>query len=337
MNIKDILFELSRADGVGNIAEASDAAAEMLSRYMTVKRCDNLTVMGRLGGKADYTLMLEAHIDQIAAVVTDIDENGFLTVAKAGGIDIRMLPTRRVTVHGRKKIPAVFCGTPPHLASGDREYGDISEIKLDTLLGNKATEIVSVGDFVTFAEEPCELLNGRISGRSFDNRASVACLIAAAERLSEKELPCNVAFVLSDSEELGMRGVRTAAFEIMPDEAIAVDVSFADGIGISETECGKLGGGGMIGISPVLDRAISKKLIETAEKCNIPYQLEAMGERSGTDADMIAVTGSGVKTCTLSIPLRNMHTEVEVADVGDLRAVCDLLCEYALGGGVMNA
>lgn len=337
MNVKDILFELSRADGVGSVRAASDIAFEMLSSYMPTEKGFGLTVSGMLQGKTDYTLMLEAHIDQIAMTVTNVDENGFLTVANAGGIDVRMLPTRRVTVHGRKKISAVFCGTPPHLADGKKEYGNITEIKLDTLLGGAARETVSAGDFVTFSGEPHELLNGKLFGRSFDDRTAIACLIKAAERLSAVDLPFNVAFVFSDSEELGMRGVRPAAFKLMPDEAIAVDVSFGNGIGIREDECGKLGQGGMIGIAPVLDRNISKRLIEVAERKNIPYQLEAMGERSGTDADMISVTGCGIRTGTLSIPLRNMHTEVEVVDTKDLEAVCELLCEYVLHGGVMDA
>ena len=92
----------------------------------------------------------------------------------------------------------------------------------------------------------------------------------------------------------------------------------------------------MIGISPTLDRTVSNKLISLAKEKGIPYQLEAMGGKTGTNADMISVNREGVKTCTLSIPLRNMHTETEVLDLKDLDSVCDLLCEYILAGGVMN-
>ncbi len=337
MEIKDTLFTLSALDAVGNIRDASDKAYELLSEFVPCEKSDNLTVIGLLKGESDYTLMLDAHIDQIAMVVTDVDDNGFLNLAKSGGIDIRTLPSRRVTVHGKHKIATVFCATPPHLASGETEYTDISKIKLDTALGKKAKEIVSVGDYVTFCGTPRELLNGRVSGRSFDNRASVACIIEVAKRLKDKKLPFNVAFVLSDSEELGLRGTRTATFKVNPDEAIVLDVSFGDGIGIESDECGKLGDGGMIGISPALNKEISKKLISIAKNNNIPYQLEAMGANSGTNADMISVSREGVKACTLSIPLRNMHTEVEALDLADLNSVCDLLCNYILSGGVMNA
>ena len=336
INIKDTLFELSRADSLGDIREASDKAFKILSQYAKTEKSDNLTVIGFLKGESDYTLMLDAHIDQIGMVVTNVDENGFLTVSKAGGVDIRMLPSRRVTVHGKEKITAVFCSTPPHLASGEEEFSDIGKIKLDTCLGKNAKDIVSVGDFVTFSTEPCSLLGDRVTGRSFDDRAAVTCLLEVARRLKDEKLPFNVAIVLSDSEELGMRGVRPATFKITPDEAIAVDVSFGDGIGISPEECGKLGEGGMIGVSPALDKEISRKLMAVAKENNIKYQLEAMGGMSGTNADMITVTKEGVRTCTLSIPLRNMHTDTEVLDLKDMESVCDLLCAYILSGGVKN-
>lgn len=337
MNLKDTLFKLSLVDGVGNLRDASDLAFAELSKHCKTQKCDNLTVLGFLRGESDYTLMLDAHIDQIAMVVTNVDDNGFLIVAKSGGIDLRALPARRVTVHGKQRVDAVFCSTPPHLASGEVEYDDISKLKIDTLLGDKARELISVGDYVTFAEEPFCLLDERVAGRSFDDRAAVVCLIEVARRLKTEKLPFNIAFVLSDGEELGMRGVRTAAFKVNPDEAIAVDVSFGDGIGISSEECGNLGKGGMIGIAPSLDREISKKLIAVAKDKNIPYQTETMGSTTGTNADMISVNREGVRTCTLSIPLRNMHTEVECLDLKDLEYVCDLICAYILSGGVMNA
>ena len=336
MNIKETLFALSSADAVGNIREAADLAYDFLSECCETEKTDNLTVLGYLKGESDYTIMLDAHIDQIAMIVTAISDDGFLTVSNSGGIDIRMLPSRRVTVHGKEKISAVFCATPPHLSKEEEKFTDIGAIKLDTALGKKAKEVVSVGDYVTFSAEPETLFGTRVCGHSFDDRAAVACLIEVAKRLKGKKLPISVAVVLSDGEELGMRGVRPATFKVDPQEAIAVDVSFGDGIGVSPEECGKLGDGGMIGISPALDKKISKKLIKLSKENNIPYQTEPMGGKTGTNADMIAVSREGVRTCTLSIPLRNMHTEVETLDLNDLDAVCDLLCAYILSGGVMN-
>lgn len=336
IDLKNILFGLSNADGIGNITEASDLSLDMLSRFCPCEKTDNLTVIGFLKGDSDYTLMLDAHIDQIGMVVTNIDEKGFLTVKNAGGIDIRALPSRRVTVHGKEKVTAVFCSTPPHLSKGEQTFDEISDIKLDTALGEKAKEIISVGDYVTFKTEPRELLGSRVCGRSFDDRAGVACLIKIAQMLEGKSLPFNVAFVLSDGEELGLRGIRIASFKINPQEAIALDVSFGDGIGISGDECSKLGSGVMIGMSPTLDSAVSKKLIALCEDKNIPYTLEVMGSRTGTNADMISVNREGVRTGVVSIPLRNMHTDSEIIDLKDLESLCNLLCEYILSGGVKD-
>ena len=127
IELKKRLFALSSADGIGNIREASDLAYKTLSEFCECEKTDNLTVIGFLKGESDYTLMLDAHIDQIGMVVTNIDENGFLTVKNAGGIDIRCLPSRRVTVHGKEKITAVFCSTPPHLTEGDTVFKNIDK------------------------------------------------------------------------------------------------------------------------------------------------------------------------------------------------------------------
>ena len=336
MDIKDLLISLSERDGVGCITEVSDFAFEILSKYTQCEKTNSLTLIGYLKGESDYTIMLDGHIDQIAMVVTDIDDDGFLTVSNAGGIDIRALPSRQVTIHGKQKISGVFCSTPPHLKKEEIEYDDISKIKLDSLKGKKAKEIISVGDYVTFSGKSFEI-GDLLCGRSFDDRAAVACILEVAKRLSGKKLPCNVAFVLSDGEELGLRGTRPATFKIDPDEAVAIDVSFGDGPDIKPEECGILGNGPMIGISPILCKEASQKLICLAKENNIPHQLEVMSNTTSTNADMISISKSGVKTSLVSIPLRNMHSEVETLNLNDLYSLCDLLEKYCLFGGVKNA
>ncbi len=337
MNIKERLFELSKADASGYVAEARDIAYTMLSKYCKCEKSDTLNTFGFLKGESDYTVMLDAHIDQIAFVVTNVDDNGFLTVSNAGGIDLRQLPSRRVIIHGKEKVTGVFVSTPPHLSDGEKEYTDISVIKIDTALGNKAKAIISVGDIVTFCTEPVSLLGDRVAGKSFDNRAGVCVLIEVAKQLSKEKLPVNVAFLLSDSEEIGLRGAKTAAFKVSPYEAVIIDVSFGDTPGVSSDKTGELTKGAMIGISPLLDKAMSKKLILAAKEKDIPYQTEVMSSASGTNADVIAVTKEGVKTATVSIPLRNMHTDCEILSISDLENTVALLCEYIRNGGVKNA
>ncbi|MBE6777029.1 MAG: M42 family metallopeptidase [Ruminococcaceae bacterium] len=337
MQIKESLCTLSELDCIGNITEASDKAYEILSQYAKTQKTNSLNVIGFLKGKADYTLMLDAHIDQVGFVVTDIDDNGFLTVATVGGIDLRALPSRDVTVHGKEKITAVFCSVPPHLSKGETEYDNITEIKLDTALGSKAKEIVSVGDYVTFNQKCFSLSDDLICGRSFDDRAGVVCLLELAKRLNGKELPVNVAFALSNQEELGLRGAITAAFSVNPDEAIAIDVDFGDSPDVSKDESSPLGEGGIITYSPILDKKINQKLITIAKENNIGYSTFVTGGKTSTDADMISISRDGVKTTVLSIPLRNMHSAVEILSLSDLNAVCDLLEKYILAGGIFNA
>ncbi len=338
MNIKNVLFDLSKSCSLGSITEARDIAFDILKDLTDrCEKTDTLTVIGTIKGESDYTLMLAAHIDEIGFTVTDIDDKGFLTVAKCGGIDLRTLPAKRVTVHGKEKVTGVFCSTPPHLAEGEATFDDITKIKIDTLLGERAKEVISVGDFVTFEAVPQSLNGNLVCGKSFDDRAGVVTLLNLAEKLKGERLPISVKIVLTDMEELGTRGAITSAFKVNPDEAIAIDVSFGDAPDVKPTECGKLGEGAMIGIAPVLDKQMSKKLLNIAKEKNIPCQTEVMGGRTGTDADALSITREGVRTGVISIPLRNMHTDNEILDITDMESVSQLLKEYILEGGVKNA
>ena len=334
MSIEKTLKDLSNAVGIGNIREATNVAEKELAKYCEITHTDNLGIIAKIKGERDYSVMIEAHIDEIGFIVTDIDDNGFLTVATCGGIDLRALPSRQVDIHGKEKIRGVFCATPPHLASGEVKYENIVDIKIDTCLGNKAKEIIRVGDYVTFCSKAQNLCGGRLCGKSFDDRAGIVVLIELAKHFKDEKPPVNLIFCLSDMEELALRGAKTSAFAATPDEAIAIDVSFGDGPEISPNDCGKMGRGAMIGISPVLSRDISDKLIHLASDNNIPYQTEVMGKSTGTDADVISVTKSGVKTGLVSIPLRNMHTDCEIISLSDIKSVCDLLEAYIKGGGL---
>lgn len=333
-DIKITLKELSNAVGIGNIRQATDTAGARLSQFCEVSKTDNLGLVARIKGESDYTLMIEAHIDEIGFIVTDVDKDGFLTVAPCGAFDLRALPSRQVNIHGRKTVRGVFCSTPPHLADSEVSFDKISEFKIDSLLGGDAAEVIGTGDYLTFCTKAADLAGDMLCGKSLDDRAGVCVLTELAERFSRKTPPVNLVFCLSDMEELGLRGAKTSVFGNTPDEAIAIDVSFGNGPDIPANECGKIGKGAMIGVSPVIDRRISDKLIRIASDNKIPYQIEVMGSSTGTDADIISVTKSGVKTGLVSIPLRNMHTDCEIISLSDVKSVCDLLEIYITGGGI---
>lgn len=335
MDIKNTLFELSNASSLGSVDTASKIAYKYMSEFCSAE-INGKTVIGKLQGESDYTLLIDAHIDEVGMIVTDVDENGFLTVASCGSLDLRHLSAKPVIIHGKKDITGVFVSTPPHLKKQDSVADSISEIKIDTALGSKAREIISVGDFVTYSSKAFSLSGGLVCGKSLDNRAGVVCVIELCRRLSRQALPCSVVFLLSDAEELGLRGVKTAAFGIKADEAVAIDVSFGDGPDISPLHCGKMGCGAMIGVSPVLDRSIKDKLHAVASENGIPYQSEIMGGNTSTNADALSLIKSGIKTGLISVPLRNMHTDTEIVNTSDIESACSILEKYILAGGVKN-
>lgn len=334
MDIKNLLLKLCSLDSIGNVQAASDFAASKLSEFCEVEQFGK-TVIGKIKGESNYTLMLDAHIDQIGFVVTAVQDNGFLTVAKCGGVDTRHLPAKRVKIHGKQIVDGVFISTPPHLEK-EEKVKEIADCKIDTMR-NDIKEIVSVGDLVTFAATPFCLENDTVCAKSLDNRAGVTVLLELASRLKGKKLPFNVVFLLSDAEELGLRGAVTSAYKITPYEAIVIDVSFGNGPDISPDKCGILGEGAMLGISPILNKNIGNALCCVAADNNIPYQSEVMGGKTSTNADVITLSKEGVPTSLLSIPLRNMHTDTELVRLCDINSVCDILEKYILSGGALNA
>ncbi len=325
--VKNILKNLCEADFIGGVGSAIDVAEKHLSKYCTVRRLGN-NLIGEIKGKNDYTVLLDAHIDQIGMVVTSIS-GGFLKVAAAGGVDRRMLAGMRVTVYGRETVNGVFCSTPPHLSKSD-DVLKIEDMYIDTGLGDRANEVTSVGDRVVFSANFTELVGDKVTGKSLDDRAGCAALIKCAEMLSGKDLPCNVVFLLSDMEELGGMGAKTMSFGVSPDVAVAVDVSFGNAPDILPDKTGVLGDGAMIGISPILSNVVTKSLKEIANTKGIKHQLEVMGGKTSTNADKIVDTKCGIPTGLLSIPLRNMHTPVEVIDVNDIMSVAEILANFVL-------
>lgn len=144
--------------------------------------------------------------------------------------------------------------------------------------------------------------------------------------------------MFSSQEEVGTRGAKIGPFGKNVNEAISVDVSFAHTPGCDKADCGEISKGAKIGFSPILDKTISKKLVDVADKNNIPYQCEIMAGRTGTNADVISVNGCGVKSALISIPEKYMHQAVEVVDLDDIKAVSDLIVAYiAERAGEMNA
>lgn len=335
MDIKKIITALTDGEGVSGNEHTLTKAGELLSCYTQVHRDGIGNIIGTVGEGKTH-IMLDAHIDRIGLIVTSVDDSGFLRVDKCGGCDARVLSAATVTVWGKKQIFGVITSTPPHLASAEDSSKTTSfdSIFVDTgLSGDELKKIVSVGDRITVDAPVISLTDNIICGSALDDRIGVAALLRVAYIISEAKPDVKVTFIFSAQEETTEAGAKTGAFAISPHEAIAVDVSFGNAPGISDSQCGKLGEGGMICISPSLSNEMTNELMHIANKNGIKYQTEICPSSTGTNADVISVSKCGVKTGLVSIPLRNMHTQAELADINDIESVAQIIASYIIEKG----
>lgn len=330
----DMTRTLTLANGVaGREKAAAEAAATLLRPLGEV----HTTTLGSVwctvcpGTPNAPHLVLEAHLDQIGLAVTKVEENGFLRIGNIGGFDRRTLPAAPVTIHGTDgDYPGVICSVPPHLASKDAGPLKMEEFAVDTGYSTEeAKKIFAPGDVITLDRRFAELANETVASGAMDDRIGCVAVIAAAQELHQTGCNCRVSVLLSAMEEVGGHGAATAGFVLRPDLVIAVDVSFAEGVGATTPTAGKLGGGVMIGIAPILDNGITDDLLRIAKEKELPFQYEVMGGRTGTDADSIAVSAGGIRSGLLSIPLRNMHTPVETVRIADVMTTAQLMVEFA--------
>lgn len=337
--IKQQLRQLCETTSVsGQENKASQIAMEFLKDYsddVKIDKFGNVIAMKKSKNKNAKILMLDAHIDEIGMIITAIDDKGFLKVASCGGIDRRLLSAQEVTVHGtNKSLLGVIGSKPPHLEKDDekKQVPAVEDIFIDIGLSKEqAEEFICLGDRVTINSTYNELLNDRISVKSLDDKAGVVTILEALRLLKGKELNVNLAVLFSVQEETGTTGAKIGAYNINPDMAIAVDVSFALTPDAKPNECGKMGDGVMIGVSALLDKKLSDKLISIAKEKEIKYQIEVLtGRSTGTNADPIITTRGGVTTGILSIPQKYMHTPIEVVDLKDIKSTASLIAEYAL-------
>lgn len=338
--MKDILYKLCSADGIsGCEKEMFSTACELLGKYAEVTQDINGNIIAEMGNKnADRHIMLDAHIDRIGLVVTYINDEGFIKAEPVGGIDLRTLQSSAVTVIGKEKILGVICTMPPHLSKDDDEELSKDKIWIDTgLSAEKVKDLVSLGDSIIVYSEFRELLNNCVAVSALDNRAGCAVLVKCAELLSVKELPCRLSIVLSSQEETSELGAKTSAFALSPDEAVVVDVGFASQDGVPHEKCGDIGCGGIISISPVLSKAVTNKIIDISKRLGMKCDYEVCGGGTGTNADGIASSKGGVACGVISIPEKNMHTQVEIVSLDDMEKIAELLSIYVMEGGAKNA
>jgi endoglucanase len=269
-------------------------------------------------------------MDAVGMLVAGI-EDGFLRLTEAGFLDPRLLPGQPVTVHGRQPLQGVIVARPTPLLPDDEKKDAVTFNNLLVDLGlpaRRVAQLVRVGDPVSFANEPIELGEGILSGHSLDNRASIAALTLILESLQAKAHAWDVWFAATAQEETSYAGGVTSAFMLQPDLAIVMDVTYGQGPGTHGWEYFPLGGGPTLGIGPHIHPFLLKHLRALAEKKKIPYAIEPMPVSSLTEAESIQLVAAGVPTAILSIPIRYMHSPVEVVALTDIQRAAQLLTEF---------
>jgi endoglucanase len=274
--------------------------------------------------------MLAAHMDAIGLMVTQI-EDGFLRITSIGEVDPRILPGQAVVVHAKQDLPGVIAMPPARLLPSDSGEGvvDIAHLFVDVgLLPSKVASLVRIGDLVSFGTEAVEMSGEIVSGHSIDNRASVAALTLCLQELQPRIHAWDVWAVATVQEEIEFAGAATSAFHLRPELAVAVDVTFAKGPGVNHWDSFEFGKGPTFGHGPNIHPYLFKRFKELAERLEIPFATEIMPKSSDTDGMAIQVTAEGIPNFVLSIPIRYMHTPVEMVTLKDIQRAGRLLAEF---------
>jgi endoglucanase len=342
MPAPELLHSLLTAPGPpGHESEPARVWREAAEAFADEVTTDTLgSTVARVNGSGDGPLMaVVGHIDEIALLVSHVSDKGYLHVVQSGGWDAQVLVGQRVHVFTRDGVlPGVVGRKPPHLTDADERKKAVELKNLHVDIGAKdadeARSLVATGDQVLIDAEPLELPNGRLASRALDNRLGVFVAIEVARRVKEAGGGAGpVAGVAAVQEEIGAHGARVMAYGLEPDLAIVVDVTHAtDAPGVDPGELGDhgLGSGPVITRGAIVSRRVNDLLDEVAAAEGIECTTEASGSRTGTDADAVHLSRTGVPTAVVSIPLRYMHSPVELVDLADVEATIKLITALAL-------
>jgi len=331
-----LLKELIQLPGLSGYEEAVNQRIrsewEPLSDEVRVGRIGSLYVTKRGSGNVPrHSVMLAAHMDAIGLMVSELVD-GFIRVAPIGGIDARVLPGQSVVVHGRRDLPGMVVQAPPHALPDHlrRKPIPLNYLLVDVGLPNIAG-LVRPGDLISFAQPPLELGDDILAGHSLDNRASLVAITECLRELGRREHAWDVLAVATVQEEETYAGAYAAGFELKPSVAIAVDVTFGRGPGLPEHKTFPLGKGPTNGWGPNIHPGIYSALEQAAKQVEIPLAREVIPARGGTDAFALQIAGEGIPTGLVSIPLKYMHTPVEIVSLKDIRRAGRLLAEFVAG------
>lgn len=301
-----------------------------LVHELSVSRLGSLHGLRRgQGAEPRRRILLAAHMDAIGMMTTQVID-GLLRFTEIGGIDPRILPGQPVTVHGRRDLPGYVVEPADRLLPKALRGKPVpmSHLFVDVgLPANEVAELVRPGDLISFAHPPIELGNV-LAGHSQDNRASVAAVTICLQELQHILHSWDVWAVATAQEEETLGGGFTSPFEIRPDLCVAIDVTFARGPGASDWRTFPLGKGITLGWGPNIHPALFDAFKALAKQQDIPFHLEVMPRHSGTDAYATQIVAEGIPSIVIGIPLRYMHTPVELVALKDIRRAGHLLAQF---------
>lgn len=330
---------LNNASPTGFESAGQKLWLDYIKPYIDDWHLDNYgTVYGVINPGKDHKVVIEGHADEISWFVHYISESGFITVIRNGGSDHLIAPSKKVNIHTPKGIVKGVFGWPAiHTRKGDdsKLTPNMENIFVDVGAKNKEEVLemgIHVGAVITFEDEMMMLNDRYYVGRALDNRMGGFCIAEVARLIKENkvELPYSLYIVNSVQEEVGLRGAEMIARNIKPDVAIVTDVTHDTHTPlISPKKLGdvKSGKGPTVTYAPAVHNKLLQLIIDTAEDKGIPFQREASSRRTGTDTDAFAYSNEGVPSALISLPLRYMHTTVEMAHKDDVENVIRLIYE----------
>ena len=331
MDVRKILSEAAAKVGPsGQEMEVSAYFAELFRPLVDEVRVDSLfNVIAHRKGTGPR-VMLCAHMDEIALMVSDIEEDGSIRLGSVGGVDPRILPASRVWVHGRETLFGMIGARPPHLTPMEDRNKNYKREDLYVDVGlpaDKVRELVRPGDLVTFNTPATELLNGQFASKTMDDRACVTILLLAAEKLLRMKSDADIYFVATTQEEVGAMGAETAAFALEPDLAIALDVDHATIPGSRPDTTVDLDSL-CVSVGPFIQPKLCQRLMDCAARHHVKLQTTVAERFTYTDADQVIMTRAGVPSVLLSLPLKYMHTSVETIDLNVLEEGSRLIAHF---------
>ncbi len=301
------LFDEHIAYGVGN--------------HVFIKRC---------GRKNAPKIVVDAHFDEIGMLVTDITEEGFVRMTNVGGVDTRILPGAKLLIYGKKIVEGIVCAMPTRLLGGDAEaLPEIGQLYLDTGYGaHELKKMISIGSSIGFMPTYTTLLGDRIAGKAFDDKACGACAVQGIAAVAAEDLAGDVYFLFSAGEETTMMGAITGGAAICPDYAMVIDVTHAATPQTGDLPLAAFGSGAVLDYAPVTNRMLTNMTKQLMTDKGIPFTCGATGGSTGTNANRLWMTGDGVPTVLISLPIKNMHSSTEVLDLRDAQAVADVVSAF---------